>query len=279
MKRTIAAVLLIVMALSLIPAFADTETKTYMFMYGDREAKVDIPAFFTVITNTTGVLSPENRMIVGSDGKSSIIGFDYYKHSATEKPYTIDDYMSELESHPEMMYLGMFRNEVLGDLVLFYFCDDHAYGFSDFYSKICIVYKDGNDDYSNDTFKTLSAMIKSISYVDKSTATPKPTPTPAPTPSVSTGMKNALSSAKMYLNVMGFSREGLITQLKFSGFTDDEATYAVDNCGADWNEQAVVKAKQYLDIMPMSKSALITQLVFEGFTQEQAEYGASKAYN
>lgn len=89
-----------------------------------------------------------------------------------------------------------------------------------------------------------------------------------------TGEKNALRSAKEYLAVMPFSYTGLINQLKFEGYSTEEATYGADNCGADWNEQAAKSAKSYLDIMSFSRSGLIEQLEFEGYTHEQAVYGA-----
>ena len=94
-----------------------------------------------------------------------------------------------------------------------------------------------------------------------------------------TGEKMALASAKNYLSIKAFSREGLIEQLKFEGYSTDEATYAVDNCGADWKEQAAKAAKEYLELLPMSEQQLIDQLKFEGFTEEEAIYGAEQAYN
>lgn len=48
------------------------------------------------------------------------------------------------------------------------------------------------------------------------------------------GQKNAVSKTKSYLDYTAFSYTGLIDQLEFEGFTTEEATYAVDNCGADW---------------------------------------------
>ena len=94
---------------------------------------------------------------------------------------------------------------------------------------------------------------------------------------VSTGKSNALSKAKSYLRSSAFSRKGLIEQLEFEGFSEAEATYAVDNCGADWNEQAVKKAKSYLKSSSFSRKSLIEQLEFEGFTHSQAEHGVSGA--
>lgn len=90
---------------------------------------------------------------------------------------------------------------------------------------------------------------------------------------ISLGEKNALTKAKTYLNTIAFSREGLIHQLKFEGFTTEQAEYGVENCGANWNEQATKKAKTYLITMAFSKKGLIQQLEFEKFTTKQAEYG------
>ena len=94
--------------------------------------------------------------------------------------------------------------------------------------------------------------------------------------SATTGESNALQSAKSYLRVMAFSRSGLIEQLEYEGYSKSEATYAVDNCGADWYEQAAKSAKNYLDIMSFSRSGLIEQLEYEGFTHAQAVYGAEQ---
>lgn len=88
----------------------------------------------------------------------------------------------------------------------------------------------------------------------------------------------ALDTALNYLDTMAFSYSGLIEQLEFEGYSYDAAVYAVDNCGADWNEQAARKAQEYLDVMSFSYSELVEQLEFEGFTRSQAEYGANKVY-
>lgn len=87
------------------------------------------------------------------------------------------------------------------------------------------------------------------------------------------GEKNALSKALSYLEYTSFSYSGLIKQLEYEKFTHQEAIYGVDNCGANWNEQAALKAKSYLDYSAFSRDGLINQLEYEGFTSEQAEYG------
>lgn len=95
------------------------------------------------------------------------------------------------------------------------------------------------------------------------------------TSNLTMGQKNALRSAENYLNSIAFSHDGLIHQLEYEGYSTEDATYAADNCGADWNEQAAKRAKNYLNTMSFSRSGLIQQLEYEGFTPSQAEYGVS----
>ena len=94
-------------------------------------------------------------------------------------------------------------------------------------------------------------------------------------PELTMGQRNALRAAANYLSAMAFSHDGLIKQLEYEGYSAEDATYAADHCGADWNEQAAKSAKNYLDAMSFSRSGLIQQLEYEGFTASQAEYGAS----
>ena len=129
----------------------------------------------------------------------------------------------------------------------------------------------GSSDDSEETEKATEAV----------TAEPTEAPTEAPTtpvptedPSVTIGMKNALKTAQSYLNISAFSYTGLIDQLEYEKYSVEEATYAADNCGADWNEQAAKCAQNYIDLTSFSRDGLIDQLIYEGFTQEQAEYGA-----
>lgn len=98
----------------------------------------------------------------------------------------------------------------------------------------------------------------------------------APAESTTRSRENALASAKDYLDFSAFSRSGLIEQLEYEGFSTEDATFAVDNCGADWFEQAYKSAEEYLSYSSFSHSRLVDQLIYEGFTQEEAEYGVSK---
>lgn len=107
-------------------------------------------------------------------------------------------------------------------------------------------------------------------------AVSEPTETQAATDNPTLGEKNALDKACDYLDYSAFSYKGLIEQLEYEGFSHEEAVYGASNCGADWNEQAVLKAQQYLEYSSFSRSSLIDQLEYEGFTTKQAEYGAKQ---
>ncbi len=91
---------------------------------------------------------------------------------------------------------------------------------------------------------------------------------------VTTSQVNALSRASSYLDMGGFSYKSLVEQLEFEGFSNADATFAADHCGADWMKQVEQKAKSYMSFMGFSRSGLIGQLEFEGFTPEQAAHGA-----
>jgi len=94
---------------------------------------------------------------------------------------------------------------------------------------------------------------------------------------------NAVRSAKQYLSMQGFSRNGLIRQLSSEagdGYTVADATVAVDSLNVDWNQQAVKSAKQYLSIQGFSCKGLIRQLssnAGDRYTVNQATYGARQA--
>ena len=88
-----------------------------------------------------------------------------------------------------------------------------------------------------------------------------------------TAQLNAVKTAKSYLNYTAFSYKGLIKQLKYEGYSEDEATYGADNCGADWMSQAEKMAASYMNYSSFSRSGLIRQLEYEGFTAEQAKHG------
>lgn len=87
--------------------------------------------------------------------------------------------------------------------------------------------------------------------------------------------QNAIDSAQAYLEMSPFSASGLVKQLEYEGYSTEDATYAVNSLGADWNRQAARSAKAYLEMSPFSRSSLTDQLIYEGFTESQAAYGVS----
>ena len=95
--------------------------------------------------------------------------------------------------------------------------------------------------------------------------------------------KNAAKMAERYLQISGFSKQGLINQLSSkagSNFEEKDAEIAVNSMDVDWNEQAAQSAKQYMKIMDFSCKGLINQLASKagsGYTEEEARYGAQKA--
>ena len=63
-------------------------------------------------------------------------------------------------------------------------------------------------------------------------------------------------------------------------YSVEDATWAADNSGADWNAEAAEAAESYLELTPFSRAGLIDQLTSEygdKFTREQAEYGVTQA--
>ena len=93
--------------------------------------------------------------------------------------------------------------------------------------------------------------------------------------------KNAARSAKSYLSISGFSKEGLIQQLSLGdGYNSSDATAAVNSMSVDWNAQAIKSAEAYLNMMGFSCSGLIEQLssnAGDKYTVSEATYGAQQA--
>jgi hypothetical protein len=99
--------------------------------------------------------------------------------------------------------------------------------------------------------------------------------TPEPTNSETIGQQNAREQAESYLDGQSFSREGLIDQLEYEGYSNEDSVYAVDILNVDWNQQAALKAESYLDGQSFSRQGLLDQLEYEGFTKKQAEFGVA----
>lgn len=143
---------------------------------------------------------------------------------------------------------------------------DYENEFDNIVDNVVVNDKKEEEEQSNTNSTTSSSSSTTTPSTSSNVSTPSPT----------TGEKNALRSAREYLNFSAFSYTGLINQLEYEGYSTEEATYAADNCNANWNEQAAKSAKEYLDMSSFSRQELINQLIYEGYTQEQAEYGVTQ---
>lgn len=92
------------------------------------------------------------------------------------------------------------------------------------------------------------------------------------------GEQQALEKAIDYIDYSAFSKEGLYDQLKFEGFSNKEARFAVNHIDASWKKQALLKGQDYLNYSSFSKQGLYDQLIFEKFTKKQARYATNKLY-
>lgn len=114
---------------------------------------------------------------------------------------------------------------------------------------------------------------QSDSQKGETTTTTSKTETKTTKDNISLGQKNALASAKNYLEFTAFSYQGLIEQLEYENYSHEDAVYGAENCGADWNEQALLNAKSYLETSAFSYNGLIEQLEYEKYTHDEAVYG------
>lgn len=149
---------------------------------------------------------------------------------------------------------------------------DYEYMVHQIIQNIEVTDKKSTDEKEDTTNDTSNSTTNSS---DNSSDTPTTTPSTS-TPSPTVGQKNALNRALDYLDYNEFSRKGLIDQLLYDGYTQEEAEYGADHTNANWDEEAALKAMDYLSVMSFSRQGLIEQLMFDGFTQEQAEYGVTQ---
>ena len=89
---------------------------------------------------------------------------------------------------------------------------------------------------------------------------------------ITKAQENCKRSAVEYLEIAAFSKQGLIEQLVFEGYSEADATSVVNNLNVDWSSQAYYCAVEYDNLFPMSRQEMIEQLSYEGFTNEEAIY-------
>jgi hypothetical protein len=137
---------------------------------------------------------------------------------------------------------------------------------------------------NNSIAGTTTASSPGVTAAATAKATAAATAKAAPAgPTLTNQQQNAAKSARSYLSLTGFSRQGLIDQLS-SAYGDkyavQDATIAVDSLNVDWNAEAVQSAKSYLKVTAFSCQGLIDQLdssYGDKYTVAQATYGAQQA--
>lgn len=190
--------------------------------------------------------------------KFFITSLSYDDQSKTAEIVLRNSYDYTLYSLRITLVLAIFRQQVTTASAI---CGD-------FSVTVNVVDTDGT------VYDTYIAEPKDTDADTTETAT-EPTAEAQPeTSSIPYEYQNALTKADKYLRYSSFSYTGLIDQLEYEGCTTEAATYAADNCGADWYEQASKTASDYLSFSAFSYSGLIDQLEYDGFTTEEATYAA-----
>ena len=91
------------------------------------------------------------------------------------------------------------------------------------------------------------------------------------------GELEALAAAEALLEEYVLSREDLTDWLVELGWTQSEAEYAADHCGADWYEEALKAAAVLLENYVCSEASLTDTLVSDlHFTADEAAYAAEQ---
>lgn len=140
-------------------------------------------------------------------------------------------------------------------------------------------------DESADAFDQLYNYIESPEFMDD-VSLPDMPERDLDLSGMTLSQQNAVKTAMNYVDLMAFSRRGLIEQVS-SEYADNfpvaDAEFAVkyleDKGLVDWNEEAAQCAQNYLGIMSFSKEGLFDQMTSEAgdkFTREQAEYAIKK---
>lgn len=87
--------------------------------------------------------------------------------------------------------------------------------------------------------------------------------------------REAAIRAKEYVKSFGGSYKKVKQYLESDEFTPEEVTFGVENCGADWKEEAIRAAKKYIEHNgKYSFEKMVFQLTWFDFTQEEAEHAA-----
>jgi Host cell surface-exposed lipoprotein len=137
---------------------------------------------------------------------------------------------------------------------------------------------------SNTPASSASSPAAPAATITPGPTAPVNTQSPASNTGFTTSQESAIQDAASYLSSEpGFSKSGLIGQIKYDGFSRSLARFAVDaisngevsGLSVNWMQQAADDAKNYMQSEGgFSYSGLVQQLEYDGFTASQARYGA-----
>lgn len=100
--------------------------------------------------------------------------------------------------------------------------------------------------------------------------------TKPPLESLNENQLQAIQTAKDYLDTIHLSQTELLQMLSVENIDLEDAKFALDYLGIDWNQQAQKKAKEYCKHkIGFSKEKLKAQLLFDHFTEEEADFAVS----
>ena len=121
-------------------------------------------------------------------------------------------------------------------------------------------------------FSVIFANLSGLS----SQSTPQRDPAHIAVPeNMTVSQEKALNEAHKQLEYFDISYQEIVETLQWMGYSYEDATFAADYCGADWNDEALGCAQSYVDYSAFSYTGLINQLIYDGFTEEQARWGAN----
>lgn len=289
-------ILCVIMALSLLAAVGCGDTTDTAESEPTTEATTEATIVTTTIATTVFTTkATEKTTTTEATTKASTapqpnttemidkIANDAKAAAATATPEDLQKALQSLRNYQDFfvnndtMHYAMYNSQLL---YYYYQNTNTPYEQAGFYAFAAIkyVYRGIDTTESADTVDNLSKLETALSQcIDIVPTTPSPTESNNGNYSdenLSVSKKNALSSAKKYIDYMAFSYKELVEQLEYEKYSHEDAVYGADNCGADWNEQAVKKAMSYIDYSSFSYQGLIEQLEFDGFSYVEAIHGA-----
>lgn len=261
----------------------------------DDRLKIGSVTFSTILAENVTELAENTYMLSLSDGAAiGIFCSDVSNLDSDQQSLFLDNLPQiTLEQYPNRTDLGNIDIYFADQLVNFIVFHSGSEDSAPFQIVGAFLYEDhaytiryADDNAEEDEILRLEVFLTSSAFETTGVAWSNGIPYNRSTSSTQYGVNSlpqsatatteeleALETAKSYLSIFAFSKEGLVDQLEYDGFSDREITYALNHMYVDWKQQAVNCAKSYLETSAFSYSGLIDQLEFDGFTSSEATYG------